>query len=88
MVVETPPIDRVVADAIPAGRVRPGARPGEPSLAAPITVSRTVAPKALIRLEARAIVEVVPRRGWSAIAPSFEEAQEAFQTRRAPKPAS
>ena len=46
-------------------------------------MSRTIVREALIRLEARGIVQVAPRRGWFVIKPSFQEAQEAFQARRA-----
>ena len=77
------PIDRVIVDAILAGRIRAGTRLGEQSLATLFCVSRTVAREALIRLEARGIVQVSPRRGWFVIKPSFEEAQEAFQARQA-----
>lgn len=77
------PIDRVIVDAILAGRIRAGTRLGEQSLATLFAVSRTVAREALIRLEARGIVHVSPRRGWFVIKPSFEEAQEAFQARQA-----
>lgn len=77
------PIDRVIVDAILAGRIRAGTRLGEKALASLFTVSRTSVREALIRLEARGIVQVSPRRGWFVIEPSFEEAQEAFQARRA-----
>ncbi|GJD48546.1 hypothetical protein OPKNFCMD_1268 [Methylobacterium crusticola] len=79
----TATIDRVVVDAILSGRLGPGARLGEQDLARLFSVSRTVAREALIRLEARGIVQVSPRRGWFVIKPSFKEAQEAFQARRA-----
>ena len=78
-----PSIDRVIVDAILAGRIRAGTRLGEQSLATLFSTSRTMAREALIRLEARGIVQVSPRRGWFVIKPSFEEAQEAFQARQA-----
>lgn len=78
---DQPPIDRVIVDAILAGRLRAGTRLGEQSLATLFNTSRTSVREALIRLEARGIVHVSPRRGWFVIEPSLEEAQEAFQAR-------
>lgn len=75
------PIDRVIVNAILAGRIRAGARLGEQALAGLFDVSRTSVREALIRLEARGIVQVSPRRGWFVIEPSLEDAQEAFQAR-------
>lgn len=75
------PIDRVIVDAVLAGRIRAGMRLGEQALANVFGVSRTTVREALIRLETRGIVEVVPRRGWFLVEPSMEEAQEAFQAR-------
>jgi DNA-binding GntR family transcriptional regulator len=77
----TAPIDRVIVDAILSGRIRAGTRLGEQALATLFAVSRTSVREALIRLEARGIVQVSPRRGWFVIEPSLEEAQEAFQAR-------
>jgi DNA-binding GntR family transcriptional regulator len=37
--------------------------------------------EALIRLEARGIVEVTPRRGWFVVEPSLDEARDVFQAR-------
>lgn len=78
-----PPIDRVIVDAILSGTIRAGTRLGEQSLATLFEVSRTSVREALIRLETRGILQVSPRRGWFVIEPSIEEAQEAFQARRA-----
>jgi DNA-binding GntR family transcriptional regulator len=78
-----PAIDRVIVDAVLAGRIRAGARLGEQALATLFGVSRTSVREALIRLETRGIVQVSPRRGWFVIEPSLEEAQDAFQARRA-----
>jgi DNA-binding GntR family transcriptional regulator len=78
-----PPIDRVIVDAILSGGIRAGTRLGEQSLATLFEVSRTSVREALIRLETRGILQVSPRRGWFVIEPSLEEAQEAFQARRA-----
>jgi DNA-binding GntR family transcriptional regulator len=78
-----PPIDRVIVDAILAGGIRAGTRLGEQTLATLFDVSRTSVREALIRLETRGILHVSPRRGWFVIEPSLEEAQEAFQARRA-----
>ncbi len=74
-------IDRVIVDAILAGRIQAGTRLGEQALATLFQVSRTSVREALIRLETRGIVQVSPRRGWFVIEPSLEEAQEAFQAR-------
>jgi DNA-binding GntR family transcriptional regulator len=79
----SPSIDRVIVDAILAGRIRAGTRLAENALATLFRVSRTSVREALIRLETRGIVQVSPRRGWFVIEPSIEEAQEAFQARRA-----
>jgi DNA-binding GntR family transcriptional regulator len=79
----TPPIDRVIVDAILSGSIRAGTRLGEQALATLFEVSRTSVREALIRLETRGILQVGPRRGWFVIEPSLEEAQEAFQARRA-----
>jgi len=77
------PIDRVIVDAILSGGIRAGTRLGEQALATLFQVSRTSVREALIRLETRGILQVSPRRGWFVIEPSLEEAQEAFQARRA-----
>ena len=76
-------IDRAIVDAILSGRIRAGMRLGEQALAGLFEVSRTAVREALIRLEARGIVQVSPRRGWFVIEPSLDEAQEAFHARRA-----
>ncbi|HWK46528.1 MAG TPA: GntR family transcriptional regulator [Stellaceae bacterium] len=78
---KSPPIDRVIVDAILAGSIRAGMRLGEQDLATLFEVSRTSVREALIRLETRGIVQVSPRRGWFVIEPSLKEAQEAFQAR-------
>jgi len=83
MIPSATPIDRVIVNAILAGRIRAGTRLGEQALATLFDVSRTSVREALIRLETRGIVQSSPRRGWFVIEPSLEEAQEAFQARRA-----
>jgi DNA-binding GntR family transcriptional regulator len=80
---KSPAIDRVIVDAILSGSIRAGTRLGEQALATLFEVSRTSVREALIRLETRGILQVSPRRGWFVIEPSLEEAQEAFQARRA-----
>jgi DNA-binding GntR family transcriptional regulator len=80
---KSPGIDRVIVDAILSGSIRAGTRLGEQALATLFEVSRTSVREALIRLETRGILQVSPRRGWFVIEPSLEEAQEAFQARRA-----
>ncbi len=74
--------DRVV-DAILAGRLAPGQRLGEQSLADLFGVSRTLVREAMARLSARGMVEVNARRGWFVVQPSLEEAREAFGARLA-----
>jgi DNA-binding GntR family transcriptional regulator len=80
---KSPPIDRIIVDAVLSGGIRAGTRLGEQALATLFEVSRTAVREALIRLETRGILQVSPRRGWFVIEPSIEEAQEAFQARRA-----
>jgi DNA-binding GntR family transcriptional regulator len=80
---KSPAIDRVIVDAVLSGGIRAGTRLGEQALATLFEVSRTAVREALIRLETRGILQVSPRRGWFVIEPSLEEAQEAFQARRA-----
>jgi DNA-binding GntR family transcriptional regulator len=80
---KSPSIDRVIIDAILSGTIRAGTRLGEQALATLFEVSRTSVREALIRLETRGMLQVSPRRGWFVIEPSLEEAQEAFQARRA-----
>lgn len=76
-------IDRVIVDAILAGRMRPGMRLGEQALATVFGVSRTTVRQALIRLETRGLVQVSSRRGWFVVEPSVEDAEAAFRARRA-----
>jgi DNA-binding GntR family transcriptional regulator len=75
-------IERVV-HAILAGRLRPGTRLGETQLAQLFSVSRTRVREALMRLEARGVVQVSARRGWFVFEPSPQEARDAFAARRA-----
>lgn len=72
-----------IVDAILAGRIQPGQRLGEQMLAQLFDVSRTLVREALMRLSARGIVEVSPRRGWCVVQPSREEAEQAFAARMA-----
>jgi DNA-binding GntR family transcriptional regulator len=74
-------VDRVV-HAILAGRLRPGTRLGEVQLGELFDVSRTRVREALIRLQARGIVQVNARRGWFVCEPSPDEARDAFAARR------
>jgi DNA-binding GntR family transcriptional regulator len=75
-------VERVV-HAILAGRLRPGTRLGEVQLGELFDVSRTRVREALMRLEARGIVQVSARRGWFVFEPSPAEARDAFAARRA-----
>ncbi|CAN5409920.1 GntR family transcriptional regulator [soil metagenome] len=77
------PIDERIVDAILAGRITPGQRLGEQPLGELFGVSRTRVREALMRLQARGIVEVSARRGWFVVEPSQDEAREAFEARRA-----
>lgn len=76
-------IDASILASIFAHRIRPGARLGEGELASLFGVSRTLVREAMMRLQARRIVEVRPRRGWFVVEPSAEEARHVFDARRA-----
>lgn len=76
------PIELTILSSIFAHRIRPGSRLGEAELAALFGVSRTLVREAMMRLQARRIVEVRPRRGWFVVEPSAEEARQVFQARR------
>ena len=71
-----------VVEAILAQKLAPGARLGEETLATLFGVSRTLVREALMQLSARGFVEVRPRRGWFVVAPSMQEARDAFDARR------
>ena len=70
-----------IVDAILAGRIAPGQRLVEQSLADVFGVSRTLIREAMARLSARGMVEVNARRGWFVVQPSRDEAHEAFAAR-------
>ena len=74
--------DRIV-DAVLAGRLSAGQHLGEQALADLFGVSRTLVREALGRLSARGMVEVSPRRGWTLVQPSMEQARHAFEARLA-----
>ena len=63
-----------IVDAILAGRIAPGQRLVEQSLADVFGVSRTLIREAMARLSARGMVEVNARRGWFVVQPSRAEA--------------
>nr|WP_328838828.1 GntR family transcriptional regulator [Methylobrevis albus] len=75
-------IEQAVIEAILGGRMRPGTRLGESDLAELFDVSRTRVREAMMRLETRGIVQVLPRRGWFVVEPSADEARAAFHARR------
>lgn len=75
-------ISQRIIDAVLAQKLAPGTRLGEQQLALLFDCSRTVVREALTRLAARGIVTVSARRGWYLIAPSEDEAREAFEARR------
>jgi DNA-binding GntR family transcriptional regulator len=76
-------IEEAIVAGILSGRIKPGTRLGESQLATVFSVSRTRVREALMRLEARCIVQVSPRRGWYVIEPSAEEAIMVYGARRA-----
>ncbi|WP_425359317.1 GntR family transcriptional regulator [Aureimonas flava] len=78
-----PSMDEAILASILARRIRPGSRLGESELAKIFGVSRTLVREAMMRLEARHIVEVRPRRGWFVVEPSVAEARLVFGARRA-----
>ncbi|MBT9370961.1 GntR family transcriptional regulator [Rhizobium sp. CSW-27] len=75
-------IDKAIVDAILSARIQPGTRLSENQLAALFSVSRTRVREAMMRLEARCIVTVSPRRGWFVSEPSAEEARHVYGARR------
>lgn len=75
-------IEAKVIASIFAHRIRPGMRLGEGELASLFGVSRTLVREAMMRLQARRIVEVRPRRGWFVVEPSADEARQVFEARR------
>ena len=75
-------ISQRIVEAVLAQKLAPGARLGEQQLALLFDCSRTIVREALTRLAARGIVTVSARRGWYLIAPSQDEAREAFEARR------
>ncbi|MCA1404310.1 GntR family transcriptional regulator [Ensifer sp. IC3342] len=75
-------IDEAIVSAILSARIRPGTRLSENQLAALFDVSRTRVREAMMRLEARGIVNVSPRRGWFVVEPSADEAMTVYGARR------
>lgn len=75
-------IDSAIVEAILSARIRPGARLNENQLASLYGVSRTRVREAMMRLEARCIVKVSPRRGWFVVEPSADEARHIYGARR------
>ncbi|WEX74422.1 GntR family transcriptional regulator [Sinorhizobium numidicum] len=75
-------IDDAVVSGILSARIRPGTRLSENELASLFNVSRTRVREAMMRLEARGIVKVSPRRGWFVVEPSAEEATTVYAARR------
>lgn len=76
-------ITQQVVESILAQKLPPGERLGEQQLADLFNVSRTLVREALMQLQARGFLEVRPRKGWYVVEPSFEEARQAFDARRA-----
>ncbi|WP_342627699.1 GntR family transcriptional regulator [Nguyenibacter vanlangensis] len=74
--------DRIIHAAL-SGRIAPGERLGEKELSEIFGVSRTLVREAMMRLQARGIVEVSARRGWFVVEPSVREAQNTIDARRA-----
>lgn len=67
-------------------KLRPGERLGEKELAEVFDVSRTIVREALMQLQARGFVDVLARKGWYVVEPSFAEAQETYAARRVLEP--
>ena len=74
--------DRII-EATLARKLAPGAHLGEVQLAELFGCSRTVVREALTALAARRIVSVTARRGWFLVQPTAQDAQAAFEARRA-----
>lgn len=74
--------DRIVYAAL-CGQIAPGERLGEKDLAEIFGVSRTLVREAMMRLQARGIVQVSSRRGWFVVEPTEEEARHTLDARRA-----
>ena len=72
--------DRII-EAVLAQKLAPGLRLGEQQLADLFGCSRTIVREALMRLAARGLVAVSPRRGWYLIEPTLADAREAFEAR-------
>lgn len=75
-------ITQRVVESILSQKLTPGERLGEQELADLFGVSRTLIREALMQLQSRGFVEVRARKGWYVVAPSFEEARDAFAARR------
>ncbi|MGG7517046.1 GntR family transcriptional regulator [Allorhizobium undicola] len=75
-------IDSAILNSILSARIKPGARLGESQLAELFSVSRTRVREAMMRLEARGIVHVSPKRGWYVHEPSTKEAMQVYAARR------
>ncbi|MCM2292037.1 GntR family transcriptional regulator [Allorhizobium sp. BGMRC 0089] len=75
-------IDTAILNSILSARIKPGARLGESQLAELFSVSRTRVREALMRLEARGIVHVSPKRGWYVHEPSATDAMQVYAARR------
>ncbi|TLW99268.1 GntR family transcriptional regulator [Rhizobium sp. MHM7A] len=75
-------IEETIVSGILSAKIRPGTRLGENQLAALFAVSRTRVREAMMRLEARGIVHVSPRRGWFVVEPSAEDAVAVYEARR------
>ena len=76
-------IDSAILNSILSARIKPGARLGESQLATLFSVSRTRVREAMMRLEARGIVHVSPKRGWYVHEPSATDATQVYAARRA-----
>lgn len=76
-------IERSLLAAVIEGRLPPGSKLSENTLAQVYGVSRTVIREALARLENRKIVCVKARKGWFVNTPDASEATQVFAARRA-----
>ncbi len=82
MAISSTQISERIVEAVMAQQLAPGTRLGEQQMAMVFDCSRTLVREALTRLAARGIVTLSARRGWYVVAPSQEEAREAFEARQ------
>lgn len=75
-------LHKVLSDALLSARIAPGAPLREVALAEVFGVSRERVRKALQRLGAERLLELIPKRGAFAAAPTLDQAREVYEARR------